>query len=400
MDNTKIALIIVASLLLISIIFMVTTKCKSTSSLLPSIQNPFISSNPMECFDYNTSLISINSSTIDFFGDSIMFGYRVTPETRWSNLLSVSLGKTENNFAVPGDTWQEALSQVYGNTVANTKSGGHIAGNVSVFGLGVNDIRQMNNGGNYPDDVLRIAESLILFCCLPSSNITNPRNTTTRTGTWINTPAYTTWGISSKNVGDTLTVKTTGRFIAFSSTILDTNTITNHGTLSIAIDGTLVQTNIPQVMKLTPTAMGTAWCSSLWTYDTGKEGDHTIIIAIGAHVGSFNDYQFVDWVGGFSVGQNGAIPVILTAVQMIDPAGFDIIKATGGGGGASGTDQTRELLNEGYSKLAKKYQALNLPIYFIEESGSYSHGQLNDDLIHPNQFGHNYIFNKVKAKIS
>jgi hypothetical protein len=250
----------------------------------------------------------------------------------------------------------------------------------------------MSLSNSYPDQVLKIVESLVLFCCLPKDNLVNPRNTKT-TGVWMNTPAYSNWGICSKTPGNNIQASVSGRYIAFSTTIGATSMLSSYGSLNVTIDGVVVSSNIPQIMRLSTTLKNTAWCSNLWLYDTGVDSSHSIIIEIGTSVGGFSDYQYIDWIAGFSSNNSNTNSVILTAVETADPSGLVMLKT--GQSGDAGVEVNRLVLNQGYKNIAKRFQSMNLPVYFVQESGSYTYAQLTGDLIHPNKFGHDTIFNRV-----
>ena len=149
-------------------------------------------------------LIPKLTSTLNFFGDSNTAGYGVSATQRFSYLVCQSLGKTESNLGVSGDTTQDMAKRIYN---------GHTSGRSAVIAIGLNDLMKTPNN-IVLDENIRAMEASIVWCALPflkgvvtgtGWNLTDTRNTNyvTRSGTWGNVSEYNC-GLVSNTIGSWL----------------------------------------------------------------------------------------------------------------------------------------------------------------------------------------------------
>lgn len=338
------------------------------------------------------------SSNLEFYGDSIAWGKDAasnqegcleaivgSPFTtrRWSYLLSTALGKIENNFAVNCAAWADAGAQVYNN---------HVPGRSVFFGFGINDITL---SPFFSDELLESAQNFLVFASLPASSIVNARagspTAVTSGNGWSPTQNYASYGIGSTTTGDTITVNVTGRFVVVSTSLVALST-TNYASITISIDGITIVINQPQLRGTGNSYLNHDDGNGLFVYDTNSSSTtkHLVVATVGHQFGNFNANTYFDWFAGFSPNQVGASAVFLTAIQSIHSYNH--------GGGDFET--IRQAVNIGYKRLATKLRVTyGLPVYFVEESGSYSIAQLQNDLLHPNPNGHQYIYQKVLGVI-
>jgi hypothetical protein len=337
-------------------------------------------------------------SVYEFYGDSICWGVNSTfatstgnmPTARWTYLVSQNMNVTENNQCVSGSRWTAASNYVYNH---------HTPGSAVFYGYGINDIAQSGTV-SFPYEMISIAESMIIYSTLPNASFVNPRNaqngTVAATGfsTWSNTPVYNNIGLGSQQVGDFLVANVTGRFVALGSTITSVgNGKTNHGSITIWVDGMLMTQDYPQYVQ--SAVSGNQFYIETYIYDTGSapSANHIIKVQVGAWTGwtsgGTHDSTYIDWFAGWS-SNSPFSPVVLTDIQRWHQD-YGVT-----GSGFMNAQLERIVLNNEYRSLVNRLrQNYNMPIYLVQGSGDYGAASLGNDELHPNPIGHQYIANRV-----
>lgn len=329
------------------------------------------------------------SNALDFFGDSITQGFRVSATERWSSLVAVNLGKTEQNFGRGGDQWLDIAPNIYNN---------HTAGNSVFLQYGVNDIAR---GQRMFDEMKRGMYAMILYCSLPAANIVNARNATLSANGWVNTGAYNNIGVMTSVASGgsfpnspTITTTVNGRYIGFASTVVNSANINNNWGLTINIDNNNVDATPTPFFNMQPTAVnGGSFAPYLWIYDTGDSTaaqPHTITLTPSVQ-GNYADRAFVDYFYGFDAGVKGA-----STVTLLQPTHFDYYRydtsITPAVGYAAAMAAYNTLLRDVVRDLTTKYL---LPVNFVADTLPYDMGYTSFDLVHPLQRGHKQIANQV-----
>lgn len=336
------------------------------------------------------------TATLDFYGDSWTFGVGATTTAmRWSSLVSAALGKTENNQGSDGAQLMDVVKLIY-----QTRG---IGGTNTLFLMaGVNDMKFTVN----VEGLKRPMIAAILFSILPAANILNPRSSAvTKTGTWGNSNLYNNIGITTAVVGGaggsydaSLTATVTGRFVCFAvSAVNDTTAgggvLPNVTAWTVTIDGVSYTQgqNIGAYNFNMNIPSGVNWASYPFIFDTGSSSStsHVIVITPILFGATYTENAFVDWIGGFSPNQAGAITCIVVPQDEYD------YNQNGG----------CQSVLDGYVKMERDvtrwFQTyLQLPVYFVTDACPVNWLGFTFDLLHPNNGGHNYIANRVLSVIS
>jgi len=260
-------------------------------------------------------LIPKMSSTIEFFGDSITYGYGLSARAtqRFSYLVCQSLTKTEANYGVSSDMIQDLARRVFTS---------HVSGNTSILSIGTNDCMKLPNQV-VMDEYIRSLEASVLYCCLPSLKdgtgsgwkIVNARNSNyvTRSGTWTNTSDAI--GLTSNTVDSYLEATVNGRYVCFDFGCFTGTTNVSHADVTITIDGVFIE-NYAVITKLQNTSNGCTFAMQPFVYDTGVSGNHTLRVTLK----NYSVSLIVNYMGAFDQNQTSASQVFVSGPAIMDNA--------------------------------------------------------------------------------
>ncbi len=240
-------------------------------------------------------------------------------------------------------------------------------------------------------------ESTILYSTLPASAFAPQSSWINNTGSaWaaVSDPQYTphSTGLGSNQKLDSITASVTGRFVVVASTINydSTLTFTTCGKISLNVDGLPVMPSMPQLIyeSTAVESGGQGFAVVSYLYDTGVEGTHTVQVILATS--TFTGIQYFDWIAGFSY-TTAFTPVILMSINRFQ------LQGVAAGSPLVNAQLERSVLNTEYRLLVTRMrEEYNLPVYFVQDAGGYSISYLNPgDLLHPTQYGHRYIANRI-----
>jgi hypothetical protein len=227
------------------------------------------------------------------FGDSISLGEGLTdkPADRFMGLLEVALGFNATTYAVNGAQVADMQPSIYSQSIGVTTK--------SFLSNGVNDFRNyfglLDNSLLYPvwsQQWLAAAAYLGLFDDFAKFGASS--NFVTTSGNWSVESPYTI-GLGSATNGETLTCTLLGRWVL----VAYTRKKGSAGAASITID----DVNVASISCAPPAEFTTIneqdFGSSLFVYDTGRFGPHTVVVEVTSATDTANKV-FIDWFAGVS----------------------------------------------------------------------------------------------------
>ena len=336
------------------------------------------------------------AGTVDIFGDSIALG--TPPGTSWTSAAVTAYGATPNNLASSGDEIIDMTLRVYGTGVTAPASVGHVNGRTTLFAVGINDVYLQPI--NAYDELRRTMEVLALYCTLPAANKLDVRNaavTKSPGGAWTNTPSYN-MGMYTTTVGASVTATVTGRYVVWGGTIIITSSLSSHVNASVVVDSVTINSSVGRYSGSTINSInGTNFVNSLWLYDTGSAIAHTITITNLTPTGAAGQFLLVDWIGAFNPNQTGASAVYLTTPDSTDWTLMNESFPSAQNGNDNKWNDIRTL----FHKVSRKWNTeFGLPIFYVDMSTTVLYGQKQNDLLHPNANGQNYLANRFQAMIN
>lgn len=332
------------------------------------------------------------SPALDFFGDSITVGFRVSSTERWSSLVSTFLGKVENNFGFGGDQWLDAAAKIYNS---------HTPGNSVFFNYGINDIAR---GQHDLEEMKRAIYAYIIYCTLPAANIVNARKATMTPNGWENTGAYNTVGVMTAPASNgsfpgqpAISATVAGRYIGFAATVVNSADVNNNWGLIISVDSSNVNLSTPTpFFNAQPTSVnGSGFAPYLYIYDTGDAtpGQSHVISLQPTVKNNYGDRAFCDYFFGFDAGMKGTNPVTILQPTHFDYRLYDSNQSPPAGNYAMMTAYNT-LLKEIVRDLSDSAR-YNLPVMLVADPLPYDMGYTSFDLVHPTPYGHKQIASNV-----
>ena len=327
------------------------------------------------------------TGTVDAFGDSITAGAGVIASARWVSQAIAHFGATENNLGTNGDQTLDMTKRIYGVGVNPPASIGHVDGRTVMINIGINDVYGQPESAY--DELKRTLEAISLYACLPASAKKDVRSAAvTKSGAWLNTPAYNK-GMYTTTNGASVTAVVTGRYVVWAGAILMGASVSNHSNVSVTVDGVVINAVMPRYSgTIAVTPNGSSYVDALWLYDTGTAGtgNHTLTIAQVAQTGVGVFQNYVDWMGAFNYAHVGANPVFLTTPDTTDWNYINQLFAVNG-------NETKWMIyRQMLQKIVQKWNGVyGLPIYYVDMSTTNIYGQKLDDTLHPNVNGHTFL---------
>ena len=338
------------------------------------------------------NLKEIPGATIDTlkgFGDSFTVGYNASPQTINGYLYRMGAywGVPIVNMGVSGSGVWKVMQQNYLTTKLTHKNANSIM-------AGFNDSRRGGSDVRTRKKILNAYKAFVANCNLKSFIDAGATSANiTRSGAWLTT--YASASVGGKSTNNGAYTNTAGDYVEYSftdSTVVvgligadGTTTNYDYSTIDVTIDGTLVET----------VDENNQWDGISDGSNDNKRGPFVLIyrgLGLASHTiritAKSSKYTVVDYFGHLRADIR---PTLLWHIPLMQSAGYAISPANGS---AALTNDLNAAIDSLAATLAGRCIVVKTNDYYNLTTG------LDADNIHPNNTGHQQLFNAATAVYS